>query len=201
MSNEKLDFTERAITLELGEDLVPIVANSESEKLFKDSVSKIRSSFKNKNNIDLPIIHIVDNMQLLANEMRILVYGKEICRSFIYEKKGFTERVLCNLENTLSQNIFYFNEDFVDCSKKLNEMRHEQSREAYQFLFRYYTNIEPDKKEAFHWLKKMSYYGIPQDIRALANYYSIGIGCDPDNIQSNKLFDLIHRRPTNGQGF
>ena len=40
-------------------------------------------------------------------------------------------------------------------------MLHEQSREAYQFLFRYYSNIEPNKKQAFHWLKKMSYYGIP----------------------------------------
>lgn len=201
MSKEKLDFTERAITLELGVSLVPIVVNSESEQLFKDSIAKIRSSFKDKNNIDLPLIHVVDNMQLRMNEMRILVYGKEIRKCFIYGKKELREKVLIDLEIALSQNLFYFNEDFVDCSKKLDKMRHEQSREAYQFLFRYYTNIEPDKKEAFHWLKKMSYYGIPQDIRALANYYSNGIGCDPDNIQSNKLFDLIHRRPTNGQGF
>ena len=43
----------------------------------------------------------------------------------------------------------------LDSKKKLEEMRHEQSREAYNFLYSYYTNIEPDKQKAFHWLKKL----------------------------------------------
>ena len=41
----------------------------------------------------------------------------------------------------------------LDSKKKLEEMRHEQSREAYEFLYSYYTNIEPNKQKAFHWLK------------------------------------------------
>ncbi|WP_318690677.1 hypothetical protein [Treponema sp.] len=73
----------------------------------------------------------------------------------------------------------------------MEEMFHEQSREAYQFLFRYYSNIEPNKKQAFHWLKKMSYYGIPQDIRKLAHFYNIGEGCEQDQIQFEKLRELL----------
>ena len=55
----------------------------------------------------------------------------------------------------------------LDSKEKLEEMRHEQSREAYKFLYSYYTNIEPDKQKAFHWLKKLSYFECPNDIHLM----------------------------------
>ena len=51
-------------------------------------------------------------------------------------------------KSELEHNLFYFKNDFIIDSQKLEEMLHEQSREAYQFLFRYYSNIEPNKKQA-----------------------------------------------------
>lgn len=59
-------------------------------------------------------------------------------------------------------------------------------------LEQFYSNIEPDKNQAFHWLKKMSYYGIPQDIHKLAHFYNIGEGCELDQIQFEKLRELLN---------
>lgn len=100
--------------------------------------------------------------------------------------------MLRTVQSELEHNLFYFKNDFIIDSQKLEEMLHEQSREAYQFLFRYYSKIEPNNNQAFHWQKKMSYYGIPQDIRKLAHFYNIGERCEQDQIQFEKLRELLN---------
>ncbi|MBE6353978.1 hypothetical protein [Treponema sp.] len=75
----------------------------------------------------------------------------------------------------------------LDSKEKLEEMRHKQSREAYKFLYSYYTNIEPNKQKAFHWLKKLSYFECPNDIHLLIRCYSLGDGCEQDHILAEKL--------------
>ena len=122
----------------------------------------------------------------------ILIYGKNVCDVKLIDLKNLLQNVLRTVQSELEHNLFYFKNDFIIDSQKLEEMLHEQSREAYQFLFRYYSNIEPNKKQAFHWLKKMSYYGIPQDIRKLAHFYNIGEGCEQDQIQFEKLRELLN---------
>lgn len=191
-NEEKLDFTQEPIIIELGYSVLPIVTIAENKKIFLSSLEQFREIILEREHLKLPAIHIEDNMKLHPKQYRILIYGKNVCDVKLIDLKNLLQNVLRTVQSELEHNLFYFKNDFIIDSQKLEEMFHEQSREVYQFLFRYYSNIEPNKNQAFHWLKKKSYYGIPQDIRKLAHFYNIGEGCEQDQIQFEKLRELLN---------
>lgn len=189
---EELDFTDLPIRLELGLGLVDVVINEKSEKKFRKGVESIRKNIKDSNGIDLPMINITDNPQIPKNSYKLFVYGKEVASCLISKTEYKSDTLLFDLEVKIGSYLYLFKDDFKKSLLNLEEKMKEQSREAYLFLFRYYTNVAPDKKQAFHWLKKMCYYGVPQDIRLLAHYYNRGDGCIKDEIQFEKLRDLLN---------
>lgn len=194
MDEDKLDFSQEPIKIELGYSLISIVMEEKLRKKFLTSLEEFRKEVKKQEKINLPELHIWDNGELSPIQYRIIIFGKVTRNIYFYHRKNLEKQVLDDLRYHLSQNLFYFKEDFKDNAEKLNIMLHEQSREAYQFLYRYYTNIEPDKKKAFHWLKKLSYFECPNDIRALASCYANGDGCEQDWIQNDKLNIWLKRR-------
>lgn len=194
MDEDKLDFSQEPIKIELGYSLISIVMEEKLRKKFLTSLEEFRKEVKKQEKINLPELHILDNGELSPIQYRIIIFGKVTRNIYFYHRKNLGKQVLDDLRYHLSQNLFYFKEDFKDNAEKLNIMLHEQSREAYQFLYRYYTNIEPDKKKAFHWLKKLSYFECPNDIRALASCYANGDGCEQDWIQNDKLNIWLKRR-------
>lgn len=197
MDEDKLDFSQDPIKIELGYSLISIVMEEKLRKKFLTSLEEFRKEVKKQEKINLPELHILDNGELSPIQYRIIIFGKVTRNIYFYHRKNLEKQVLDDLRYHLSQNLFYFKEDFKDNAEKLNIMLHEQSREAYQFLYRYYTNIEPDKKKAFHWLKKLSYFECPNDIRALASCYANGDGCEQDWIQNDKLNIWLKRRYLN----
>ena len=191
--NEKLDFSKEPLKLELGMDLLSVVINPKTKEKFLSGIKKIRISIMERRAAEIPEIHIEDNLDIEPLSCRLLAYGKEIMKVRLYGWMGSAcEAILESLNRNLEENYFYFKEDFRINAEKLEEMLHEQSREAYQFLYRYYTNIEPDKKQAFHWLKKMSYYGVSRDLRRLLHCYFNGEGCEKDEIQGGKIQRLLN---------
>lgn len=197
MDEDKLDFSQEPIKIELGYSLIYIVMEEKLRKKFLTSLEEFRKEVKKQEKINLPELHILDNGELSPIQYRIIIFGKVTRNIYFYHRKNLEKQVLDDLRYHLSQNLFYFKEDFKDNAEKLNIMLHEQSREAYQFLYRYYTNIESDKKKAFHWLKKLSYFECPNDIRALASCYANGDGCEQDWIQNDKLNIWLKRRYLN----
>lgn len=197
MDEDKLDFSQEPIKIELGYSLISIVMEEKLRKKFLTSLEEFRKEVKKQEKINLPELHILDNGELSPIQYRIIIFGKVTRNIYFYHRKNLEKQVLDDLRYHLSQNLFYFKEDFKDNAEKLNIMLHEQSRAAYQFLYRYYTNIEPDKKKAFHWLKKLSYFECPNDIRALASCYANGDGCEQDWIQNDKLNIWLKRRYLN----
>lgn len=188
---EELDFTDLPIRLELGLGLVDVVANEKSEKKFRKGVESIRKKIKDSNGIDLPMVNITDNPQIPKNSYKLIIYGKEVASCLISKTEYKSDALLFDLEVNISSYLYLFKDDFKISMVNLEKKMREQSREAYLFLFRYYTNIVPDKKQAFHWLKKMTYYDVPEDIRQLACFYRDGKGCEKDQNLSNKLYDKI----------
>lgn len=197
MDEDKLDFSQEPIKIELGYSLISIVMEEKLRNKFLTSLEEFRKEVKKQEKINLPELHILDNGELSPIQYRIIIFGKVTRNIYFYHRKNLEKQLLDDLRYHLSQNLFYFMEDFKDNAEKLNIMLHEQSREAYQFLYRYYTNIEPDKKKAFHWLKKLSYFECPNDIRALASCYANGDGCEQDWIQNDKLNIWLKRRYLN----
>lgn len=194
MDENKIDFSQEPIKIELGYSLISIVTEEKLKRKFLTSLEEFRKEVKEQEKINLPELHILDNGELSPIQYRIIIFGKETRNIYFYHRKNLEKQVLDDLRYHLIQNLFYFKEDFKDNTEKLNAMLHEQSREAYQFLYRYYTNIEPDKKKAFHWLKKLSYFECPNDIRALSSCYADGDGCEQDMIQYDKLNIWFKRR-------
>ena len=54
------------------------------------------------------------------------------------------------------------------------------SRESCLFLYRYFLQVADDRQQAFHWLKKLSAFGVPGDLRELSRAYERGTGCRRD---------------------
>ena len=188
---EKLDFSKAPITLEVGIRIETLIKQNKTN--FSVSIDHVCKTVNNSKGITVPKIRITDNSGLKPTEYRLSIYGKTIRDSILpafIQEKDILSVLISNLDLLLNDNSFYFKENFIVSKKRIEELKHEQSREAYQQLYRYYSNIELDEKQAFHWLKKMSYYGVPDDLRKLANCYSNRIGCEKDIRQCEKLHAL-----------
>ena len=187
MEDKELDITAEPIKLELGISLCDFIADTDIKIRFLSWIEEFRTEVKQQEKIEIPAIHIVDNIDLNPKEYRIIIYGKVITNTLICLKNNIERQIFHGLKSQLKQNLYCFKKDFWVCKEKLEEMRHEQSRETYEFLYSYYTNIEPNKQKAFHWLKKLSYFECPNDIHLLIRCYSFGDGCEQDHILAEKL--------------
>ena len=176
MEDKELDITAEPIKLELGISLCDFIADTDIKIRFLSWIEEFRTEVKQQEKIEIPAIHIVDNIDLNPKEYRIIIYGKVITNTLICLKNNIERQIFHGLKSQLKQNLYCFKKDFWVCKEKLEEMRHEQSRETYEFLYSYYTNIEPNKQKAFHWLKKLSYFECPNDIHLLIRCYSFGDG-------------------------
>lgn len=193
-SEIKIDFTQEPMRIELGNDLCQLITDECRKNEFLKAIKIFRESIKNAYEIELPDFKIVDNFDLGSNHYRIVLYGKIIFSFRMFQKKFWIQDILGTLKTWASYNLFYFTDEFKQNIEYLNEKQQEQTREAYQFLYHYYTKIEPDKKQSFHWLKKLSFYGIQGELRSLAKCYANGDGCEVDRILGDKLLDIIDKQ-------
>ena len=190
----KLDFSKAPIMLEIGSEFVFSI--NKNKTYFFTAITDICNSINSSEGIIVPKIHISKNFELKPLEYRFSIYGKQIEKFVRYsvctQAKDILSVLISNLERILKANSFYFKDNLKISKEKIEKLKLEQNREAYQQLYRYYSNIELDKKQAFHWLKKMSYYGSLEDLGKLADCYFYGDGCEKDRRQSRKLCDLIN---------
>ena len=191
---EKIDFSKDPIMVEVGFKFASSI--NANKDFFSTVIEDMRNSINISDGITVPEIRVTDNLEMQPAGYRLIIFGKQISdidlNPHLTNSKDFILNLIRSLGAEIKRNCFYFKENFIVSKKEIEELKHEQSREAYQQLYRYYSNIELDKKQAFHWLKKMSYYGVPDDLRKLGECYFRGEGCDKDERQNRKLFDLWH---------
>lgn len=186
MKGKKFDINNKSIRIELGPFLSSFITDEENKTKFFNLIEDFRTEVIKEEKIEIPEVHIINNKDIDPKRYRIIINGivmVNICISI----KNNLDQIFHGIIGKLKQSIFYFKKKLWVNNTKIEEMLHEQSREAYKFLHFYYTRIEPDKVQAFHWLKKLSYYGCIRDIRHLINCYEYGIGCEKDLIQAEKL--------------
>ena len=186
MKNEN-EILSRPLKIEIGIDLIPFL-KSKSWNAVADEISKMRERLKKKRGIDMPRVNITDNTNLKPDMFVIKVFGKDVCSMCVEGKQDFYKRVLTELNNIVTKNPEWFTEGFLEAKRNFNKMLNDNSREAYQFMVNYYTFIEQDHKQKFHWIKKLSYFRVPSDLRDLARCYRIGLGCEQDNILAEKFY-------------
>ena len=174
------------LAVEIGTELQSYVSGDNGEDI-GNQIRKLRKNLLSEKGIEMPRVHITDNMFLQPDIFIIKVFGTEYFSGGVEGQDEFYAKLLHNLYLTVVENSECFSSTFKNAKKKLKKMLKKNSREAYKFLSDYYTFIEPDDKERFHWLKKMSYYRVPSDIKELSRCYRWGRGCEKDIILSEKL--------------
>lgn len=187
MGNEN-DILTRPLEVEVGIDLLPYLKGEMGNKVSKE-IKKMRKRLKEKQGIEMPIVHITDNSELESNLLTIKIFGKEYSSCCVEGEKEFYKILLNALYLAVTNNAGCLSSAFKEVRKNLKKMLKDNSREAYQFLVNYYTYIEPDNKQIFHWLKKLSYFRVPSDLRKLAICYSSGKGCEEDLILYKKFIE------------
>lgn len=187
MEEKELDITAEPLKIEFGSFLYNFIMDEGINKRFQNLIENFRIEVKQQKKIEIPAINFVNNTGLSQKEYRIIIYGKIIADTHLYSKDNMDRAVFYGIERYLRKYLFYFDKDFLVTQEDLEALSHCQSREAYRILHYYYSTISPDKKKAFHWLKKLSYYGCDIDIQLLILSYRKGFGCEKDSIQAEKL--------------
>ena len=189
MKGKEFDINNKSIRIEIGTFLSSFITAEENKTKFFNLIEDFRTEVIKQEKIEIPEVQIIDNKDLNPKKYRIIINGKVMVDTYIGISimNNLDQQIFHGIIWQLKQSIFYFKKVIWVNKKKLEEMLHEQSREAYKFLHFYYTRIEPDKVQAFHWLKKLSNYECIRDIRHLINCYEYGFGCEKDLIQAEKL--------------
>ncbi|MCR5763237.1 MAG: FHIPEP family type III secretion protein [Treponema sp.] len=178
------------LAVEIGTELEPYLSGDNSDDIRKQ-IEKLRKNLKTDKGIKMPRVHITDNKFIQSDIFEIRVFGTKYSRCSVEGKDEFYTKLLHQLYLTVTENSECFSSTFKNAKKKLKRMLKKTSREAYKFLADYYTFIEPDAKERFHWLKKMAYFRVPSDLKELARCYRWGRGCKEDNILADKFWKKV----------
>ena len=134
-NEEKLDFTQEPIIIELVYSVLPIVTIAENKKIFLSSLEQFREIILEREHLKLPAIHIEYNMKLHPKQYRILIYGKNVCDVKLIDLKNLLQNVLRTVQSELEHNLFYFKNDFIIDSQKLEEMFMNRVEKLINFCF------------------------------------------------------------------
>lgn len=110
----------------------------------------------------------------------------------IPEKIEVPESIVINVQSYIEKYKDIFAADSSNKKEKVKFIKRKNSYEAYIFLYNYYTRYENNPKQAFHWLKKASYYKVPSDLRKLSDCYKNGKGCEKSAIYAQKIYSIYH---------
>lgn len=146
--------------------------------------------------IERPSIRLLDSEHVAPKECEVYLLDKligvypppirnnNIHKNFLYDIYKAVERAPFNLfkKSRLPH-------DF------LQRKAREGSRESSLFLYRYFLIVEDDRQQAFHWLKKLAAFGVPEDLKLLSNAYWRGTGCRKDEFLSDKYGIASGRNP------
>lgn len=185
---------EKPICILLSWDIALIFNNENRYNNFRDKILTLRNSVMNKNGIELPVIHLFSDYRLPKRQYQFFLFGKKVETSEILETSYADEMssmLYERLESIVKENIQVIDEHIKEEQLDILSLQCEQSRESCQRLYLYYLNMEKDAKKAFHWLKRMCWYGVPSDIRKLADCYANGTGCEVDSEQARKLNESL----------
>ncbi|MCR5621673.1 MAG: hypothetical protein K6G18_07435 [Treponema sp.] len=160
------------------------------------SLSHVFDEFVKCGCIERPSIRLLESEHVAPKECEVYLSDKligvypppirnnNIHKNFLYDIYKAVERAPFNLfkKSRLPH-------DF------LQRKAREGSRESCLFLYRYFLIVEDDRQQAFHWLKKLAAFGVPEDLKLLSNAYWRGTGCRKDEFLSDKYGIASGRLP------
>lgn len=184
----EFDFTREPIRLEMGIKF-PFPQNI---NLLYLSVHKIQKKYLTEKT-NIPVLNlIITNKNINSIEYRLIFYGKTIFTETLQQINDVSISYMMSIvQSYIDKYKDILSADFSRKKEKVKFMKRKNSYEAYLFLYKYYTRYEPNSEQAFHWLKKASYYKVPSDLQSLYDYYSFGLGCESSIILAQKIHSIF----------
>ena len=153
-------------------------------------LSHLFDDFVEQGCMERPAVRLLENEDISPAEFHIYLSGKRI-GGYPYPLKNgcIHKNILRDIYKEAERAPFKLlkgpclSQDFLQKKEK------EGSRESYLFLYRYFLRVADDRQQAFHWLKKLSAFGVPKDLQELSRAYERGIGCRRDEFLADK-YDL-----------
>lgn len=185
-------FTRPPMEIWLGSELMNEL-NMAHSILYQDltEIPKLMENSDNKK-----ILHPVftDTNTIGPWDFLVFIYGVKIQSGTIDKKtRNWTKRFQKEILENLIENSECYDNHFFDI--EINSLKKKFSYDSYAKLYNYYYRVENNRAAAFHWLKKLSYFNVPKDIRNLSNAYRNGRGCPVDVIQARKLSKKLKNTP------
>lgn len=182
----KMNILKMPMEIQYGKCAEPLFEFTTNQINFFDKVRKVMEKIQDETNAVIPSLGYNDNSSLRDEQVIINIYGTKVGELEIH---SLSDSEVDKLLDFIREKILYYVSLFKDqtADKEIEKLKKENTREACVVIYNYYHNIVCDKKAAFHWLKKMAYFGSPRDLRNLAHAYNCGVGCAVDHAMAKKI--------------
>lgn len=136
--------------------------------------------------MERPIVKLVEDKDLDRKQYSIYFLGEKVC-SREFARHGDAHRDLFRrLREDVEIAIFSIFREIRLPESFIRMKEQEDSREACLFLYWYFREVEDDRQQSFHWLKKLAAFGVPEDLQMLSRAYNRGDGCREDPFLADK---------------
>lgn len=160
---------------------------------FQDIMYEVCEELHAEEGPGIPIPYEECNYSLDENEVSISIFGKTVFQQKIevHDKIAVEKAFRECFSSIVRQYRTTFDPEYLFHVFKLDEMQKNRSYDAGWKLYVYYNRIVKDRKQAFHWLKMISRYRVPNTIERLSECYKKGYGCKKSDCKSKKLLRMI----------
>ena len=185
---------ENELRVEFGRILFDLIRYDLMEEITA-SLSHVFDEFVEYGCMERPSVKLLENKTLHPYEFASFLFGESLGRVRYYEKGSIHKLLPQDVRNTAVHNFFIVFKKSRLPESYISMKEQENSREACLFLYRYFQRVEDDRQQAFHWLKKLAVFGVPEDLQKLSAAYRKGDGCHRDKYLSDKYHFVSGRSP------
>ncbi len=178
------------LLVEFGRILFDMISNYDLMEEITAGLSHLFDDFVEQGCMERPAVRLLENEKFSPTEFYILLSDTWIGdNSYSCKKGSIHKNLLRDIYKEAARAPFKIlkgpclSQDFLQKKEK------EGNRESCLFLYRYFLRIADDRQQAFHWLKKLAAFGVPEDLQELSRAYERGTGCRKDEFLSDK-YDL-----------
>ena len=136
--------------------------------------------------MERPIVRLMEDEGQDTKSYAIYLLGEQVYfRGFAQHDDAHKELFRC-LRKDVEIAIFSIFREIRLPESFIRMKEQEDSREACLFLYWYFREVEDDRQQSFHWLKKLAAFGVPEDLQMLSRAYDRGDGCREDPFLADK---------------
>lgn len=187
---------ENELRVEFGRILFDIIRNYDLMDEIAAGLSHLFDDFVAQDYMERPAVWLLENEDIFSTDFRIYLSDTWIAdNSYSCEKGSIHKNLLRTIYKDAARAPFKLLKGPCLSQDFLQKKEQEGSRESCLFLYRYFLNISKDRQQAFHWLKKLAAFDVPEDLQKLSRAYERGIGCRRDKFLSDKYRIASGRNP------